>query len=389
MKRSTDRILTTITGSLARPDDLLDMMREKENGRPYDKDAFAKRARGAVIEAVRKECECGIDVPSDGEQSKSGFGSYQAERLAGFEPDPSPPPAGGGGQMAKEREAFPEYYDRYMKTAMFGAMLAPNVPMRCTGPVEYIGHAALQTDIDNFRAGLEGQKYEEAFFPSANALGLATRKNEYYKIQEDYLEACIDAMREEYRGIVDAGFLLQVDDPAMANLWGWSDLDPAERDKKIDARIEQINYMLRDLPADRIRFHTCYSINQGPSIFNLHLKDFIKPMLKVSAQAISFETMNPRHMHDYHTFEDVKLPEGKIIIPGMISHGANWVEHPELIAEFTINYAKLVGRENVMLGSDCGFASQAGAKEVDAKVAWAKLGALAEGARLATQKLWA
>src|SRR5438477_2469713 len=157
MKRSSDRILTTITGSLARPDDLLDVMRDKENGRPYDREAFAIRAREAVIEAVRKECERGIDVPSDGEQSKSGFGSYQAERLAGFEPDPSPQPPAGGGSTQREREAFPEYYDKYMKTAMFGAMLAPNVPMRCTGLVKYVGQAALQTDIDNFKAGLEGQ----------------------------------------------------------------------------------------------------------------------------------------------------------------------------------------------------------------------------------------
>jgi 5-methyltetrahydropteroyltriglutamate--homocysteine methyltransferase len=364
------------------------MMRDKENGRPYDKEAFAIRARQAVIETVHKECDAGIDVPSDGEQSKSGFGSYQAERLGGFEPDPSPPAGGGGGRTSQEREAFPEYYDRYFKTAMYGAMLAPNVPMRCTGPVKYVGQAALQLDIDNFRAGLQGQRYEEAFIPSANALGLANRSNEYYTTQDDYLEACIDAMREEYKGILDAGFLLQVDDPAMAGLWGWTELEESERNKKIDARIEQINYMLSDLPAERIRFHTCYGINQGPSIFNLHLKDFIRPMLKVNAQAVSFEVMNPRHMHDYHAFEDVKLPEGKIIIPGMISHGANWVEHPELIAEFTVNYAKLVGRENVMIGSDCGFASQAGAKEVDAKVAWAKMSALAEGAEIASKRLW-
>jgi 5-methyltetrahydropteroyltriglutamate--homocysteine methyltransferase len=386
MKQSTNRILTTLTGSLARPDDLLDMMRDKENGRPYDREAFAIRARSAVVEAVQRQCEAGIDVPSDGEQSKSGFGSYQAERLAGFEPDPNAPPGQGG--FRKERETFPEYYERYLKTAMFGAMLAPNVPMKCTGPVKYIGQAALKADLDNFKAGLEGQKYEEAFVPSANAIGLTSRKNEYYKTQEEYHQACVDAMCEEYRGIIDAGFVLQIDDPACANLWGAAEMEPAARQKHIDQHVEMINEMLKGLPEDRVRFHTCYSINQGPHIFDLHLKDFVRAMIAVNAQAISFEVMNPRHMHDYHAFEDVKLPAGRIIIPGMVSHGANWVEHPELIAELTVNYAKLVGRENVMLGSDCGFASQAGAREVDPKVAWAKLEALAEGARIATKRLW-
>jgi 5-methyltetrahydropteroyltriglutamate--homocysteine methyltransferase len=275
-----------------------------------------------------------------------------------------------------------------MKTAMFGAMLAPNLTMVCTGPVKYVGQAAVQIDIDNFKAGLAGQKYEEAFMPSANALGLLGRKNEHYASEEDYTEACIDAMREEYRAILDAGFILQIDDPGAATLWGSADLDPAERQKRVDKQVEMTNYMLRDLPADRIRYHTCFSINQGPHIYDLHLADYIEPMLRVNAQAISFEVMNTRHMHDYHAFEQVKLPEGRIIVPGMISHGANWVEHPELIAELTVNYANLVGRENVQIGSDCGFASQAGAREVDPKVAWYKLAALAEGARLATQRLW-
>jgi 5-methyltetrahydropteroyltriglutamate--homocysteine methyltransferase len=387
MKRSTDRILTTVTGSFARPDDLLDMMRDKENGRPYDKEAFAIRARRAVIEAVHEECAAGIDVPSDGEQSKSGFGSYQAERIGGFEPV-DPQPAGIPGGRSKERQAFPEYYDKYMKTAMYGAMLAPNLTMMCTGPVKYVGHEALKTDIDNFKAGLDGQSYVEAFMPSANALGLSNRRNEYYKTQEEFLNACCDAMREEYQAIIDAGFILQLDDPAMSGLWGGAEMEGTELRKHVDARVELTNYMLKGIPEDKLRFHTCYGINQGPHIYDLHLKDYVADMLRVNAQAISFEVMNPRHMHDYHAFETVKVPEGKIIIPGMISHGANWVEHPEFIAELTVNYAKLVGRENVMIGSDCGFASQAGAREVDPKVAWVKLAALAEGARLATKQLW-
>jgi 5-methyltetrahydropteroyltriglutamate--homocysteine methyltransferase len=388
MKRSSERILTTITGSLMRPPDLVDMMREKENNRPYERELFTRRARQAIIDAVHKECEAGIDVPSDGEQSKSGFVSYQAERLAGFEEDPNPPKTPDfRGSTAREWAAFPEYYEEYMKRAMFGALLAPNKPMQCTGPVKYIGHAALKQDLDDFKAGLAGQTYAEAFVPSTNPLGMFNRRNEYYRTQEEYQQACIDALRQEHQAIIDAGFLLQIDDPGIAMVD--SGLDPAERRKRLDERVEQINYMLRGLPEDRIRFHTCHGTwNQGPSIFNLQLRDFVEPMLQINAQAFLFETMNPRHMHDYHAFEDVNLPDGKIIIPGMLSHGANWVEHPELIAEFTCNYARLVGRENVMIGSDCGFASQAGTKEVDTRVMWAKLKALSEGAALATNTLW-
>jgi 5-methyltetrahydropteroyltriglutamate--homocysteine methyltransferase len=386
MKRSEYRILTTHTGSLARPDDLLEPMRAKENGLPYDREAFDARARSAVMEAVHKQVACGVDVPSDGEQSKSGFGSYQAERIGGFEPvDPQPPRRGS---RAREVGEFPEYYERYFKTAMWGAMLAPTRAMVCTGPVTYVGQAALQRDIESFKAALGGERYEEAFMPSANPLGFMNVKNAYYASDEDYLTACIDAWREEYHAIIDAGFLLQLDDPGAANLWGFDRSDPTVLRKHVDQRVELMNHALRGLPLERIRLHTCYSINQGPHIYDLHLRDFIEPLLRVNVQAVSFEVMNPRHMHDYHTFEDVKLPEGKIIIPGMLSHGANWVEHPELIAELTCNYARLVGRENVMIGNDCGFASQAGSREVDPKVAWAKLEALSEGARLATRRLW-
>jgi 5-methyltetrahydropteroyltriglutamate--homocysteine methyltransferase len=386
MKRSEYRILTTHTGSLARPDDLLETMRAKENGLPYDRDAFDARARSAVVEAVHKQLACGVDVPSDGEQSKSGFGSYQAERIGGFEPvDPQPPRRAS---RAREVGEFPEYYERYFKTAMYGAMLAPTKTMVCTAPVTYVGQDALLRDIDSFKAALAGQRHEEAFMPSANPLGYMNVANAYYASDEEYLTACIDAWRTEYHAIIDAGFVLQLDDPGAANLWGFDRSDPTGLRKQIDRRVELMNHALRDLPMDRIRLHTCYSINQGPHIYDLHLRDFIEPLLRMNAQAVSFEVMNPRHMHDYHTFEDVKLPEGKIIIPGMLSHGANWVEHPELIAELTCNYARLVGRENVMIGNDCGFASQAGSREVDPKVAWAKLDALSQGAQLATRRLW-
>jgi 5-methyltetrahydropteroyltriglutamate--homocysteine methyltransferase len=225
--------------------------------------------------------------------------------------------------------------------------------------------------------------------PSASPLTFATRRNEYYATQADYDEACIEATRQEYRAIVDAGFILQIDDPQLGtSLWGFGDLPDDERHRKVEERLERINYALRGLPQDRIRYHSCYSINQGPLVYTMPLREWIGIALRVNAQAVAFEVMNPRHMHDYHAFEDVTLPDGKIIVPGMLSHGHNWVEHPELIAELTVNYARLVGRENVQIGNDCGFASQAGAKEVNPKVAWAKLAALVEGARIASSRLW-
>jgi 5-methyltetrahydropteroyltriglutamate--homocysteine methyltransferase len=387
MQRSTHRILTTHTGSIPRPDDLIEIMRARENGRPYDKEALAIRARESVFEVVKHQCDAGVDVVGDGEQSKSGFASYQAERLGGF--TELPEPGENAIRSSKEVKDFPEYYERYFSTAMFGAMLAPPKNLVCTGPVTYIGRAALETDIANLKAALEGQTYVEAFMSAGNPANLANQKNEYYKTQEEFLTALADAVHEEYQAIIEAGFVIQMDDPAAVTLWGGADMTPEQRARHSAQRVELINYALKGIPEDKIRYHTCFSINQGPHIYDLHLRDFIGPMLQINAQAISFEVMNPRHMHDYHAFEDIKLPEGKIIIPGMISHGANWVEHPELIAEFTVNYANLVGRENVMIGNDCGFASQAGSREVDAKVVWEKFRALAEGARIATRKLWA
>jgi len=388
MKRSTERILTTHTGSIARPDDLIAIMREKENGRPYDRDAFAARVRSAVAECVERQVAAGLDVINDGEQGKSGFTSYQEERLSGFEAIPIDPANRPPSPWREVRE-FPEYYERYMRSNMMGAALAPPRRMVCRGQVNYIGHDAVQTDIDNLKAALEGKSYDEAFMSAALPTGLANQDDEHYPDRESFLNALADAVHEEYRAIIDAGFLIQLDDPQAAELWGFRDLPEAERDRKIGEQIDLINYSLRGIPEDRIRYHTCYSINMGPHIYDLHLGDFIDAMLRVNAQAISFEVMNLRHIHDYHAFEDVTLPDGKIIIPGMSSNGANWVEHPALIAELTENYARLVGRENVMIGNDCGFASQAGAREIDPKVGWEKFAALAEGARLASRHLWA
>jgi 5-methyltetrahydropteroyltriglutamate--homocysteine methyltransferase len=290
MKTSSERILTTHTGSIARPDDLIAMMREKENGRPYDEVAFAEAVRIAVAECVRQQCVAGLDVVNDGEQGKSGFTTYQEERLSGFEPVPV---EGTPTTPWREVEEFPEYYERYFKTNMRGAALAPSRNWVCRGPVTYIGEAAVQRDIDNLKAALEGQVYEEAFLSAALPTGLAKQTNEYYPQRDEFLSALADSVHEEYRAIIDAGFLIQLDDPEAAELWGFRDLDPEIRDRRIDEMVELINYSLRDIPPEKIRYHTCYSINMGPHIYDLHLRDFIGAMLKVNTQAISFEVMNP------------------------------------------------------------------------------------------------
>jgi 5-methyltetrahydropteroyltriglutamate--homocysteine methyltransferase len=386
VQTSTDRILTTHTGSIARPDDLIELMRARENGLPYDTDAFEARAQAAVAECVRRQVEAGRDVINDGEQRKSGFTTYLTERLAGFDAVPYAPGESPG--HWREVDEFPEYYERYFKTAMFGAMLSPPARLVCRGPVKYVGQEALAIDIANLRAALAGRDYTEVFMSAALPTALAQHDNEYYSSRTEFLTALADAVREEYQAIIDAGFLIQLDDPAAASLWGHAEAEPAERSRRAAETVELINYTLRDIPAEKIRYHTCYGINQGPHVHDLRLRDFIEPMLQVNAQAVSFEVMNPRHMHDYHAFEDVRLPAGKVIIPGMLSNGANWVEHPELIAELTVRYAELVGRENVLIGNDCGFASQAATREIDPKVGWAKFAALAEGARIASQRLW-
>lgn len=387
MKRSADRILTTHTGSIARPDDLIAIMREKENGRPYDEAAYAALVRSKVAECVRRQVEAGLDVINDGEQGKSGFATYLAERLSGFDAVPVDPSTTSVSTW-KEVAEFPEYYARYMRDNMMGAALGPRVQLVCRGPVAYVGQAAVETDIDNLTSALQGQEYEEAFLSASLPTALLNQPNEYYGSRDEYLSALAAACHTEYRSIIEAGFLIQLDDPSASQLWGYRDLPEAERTQRIGEAIDLINASLEGIPADRIRYHTCYSINMGPHIYDLHLKDFIEPMLRVNAQAVSFEVMNLRHLHDYHAFESITLPEDKIIIPGMLSNGSNWVEHPELIAEMTVNYARLVGRENLMIGNDCGFASQAGAREIDPRVGWAKFAALAEGARIASQRLY-
>jgi len=383
MRRSSERILTTHCGSLARPKDLLDLMRARVSGAPYDQEAYSRRVQSAVAEVVRKQIESGVDVVTDGEQGKPGFFTYVSERLNGFTPRPN----ARFPLFADEVAAFPEYYEQYFRQAMLGGSIAPIVPVVCTGPVSYRGQEAVRRDVDILKAALAGMEPADVFLPAVAPSGVGV--NEYYRTEEEYLYAVAEAMHTEYQAIVAAGFLVQIDDPFLTDIYGDSSLTAAEKRKKAEMYVGALNHGLQGIPEEKVRFHTCYGINEGPRIHDAQLQDVVDAMLKVRAGAYSFEAANARHEHEYHLWETVKLPEGKILIPGVITHASNIVEHPELIAERIIRYAKLVGRENVIAGADCGFSSQATyTPEVHPTVVWAKFQALAEGARLATRRLW-
>jgi 5-methyltetrahydropteroyltriglutamate--homocysteine methyltransferase len=377
------RVLTTHCGSLPRPTDLLDLMKAKINGEPYDPEAYDARVRSAVADIVRQQVECGIDIPTDGEQGKQGFFAYVNQRLAGFEPKPGPRPA----MFQAEVEAFPEYYKQYFSTAMLGVTIAPLVQFVCTGPISYRGQEAVRRDIENLKAALRGSEPANAFMPAVAPSGVG--KNDYYRTEEEYLHAVAEALRTEYLAIVDAGFLLQIDDPFLTELYSYSALSADARRKTGETYVEALNLALRGIAPEKVRFHTCYGINEGPRVHDAPLKDMLPLILKVNAGAYSFEAANPRHEHEYHVWENVKLPDGKLIIPGVVTHASNIVEHPELIAERIVRFARLVGRENVIAGTDCGFSSQATYNpEIHPTVIWAKFRAMAEGARLATGQLW-
>jgi 5-methyltetrahydropteroyltriglutamate--homocysteine methyltransferase len=378
MKSSTERILTTHVGSLARPHPLLELMRTKVEGAAYDETEFARQSREAVGYVIRKQAECGIDIVSDGEQSKAGFLGYIQDRLGGLEIDSIGAPERA--VWREELEQFPEYYQQYLGGK--AQTMVRNPPLVCTGPIEYIGHATLQTDIDNLKAAMATVDVEEAFMPA-----LAPRvigRNTYYSSGQDFLEAIGRAMHEEYAAIVAAGLIVQIDDPFLTGLYHE---DPYQLGP--ETHIELLNMALEGIPPEKVRYHTCWGINEGPRIHDVPLVDLLPMMLRIRAQAYSFEAANPRHQHEWHVWEDHKLPDDKILIPGMISHAYNIVEHPELIADLLVTYANLIGRERVIAGADCGFSSNATfVPEVDPKVVWAKFEALAEGARLASGRLW-
>ena len=382
MKRSTDRILTTHVGSLPRPADLLDTVRAKEEGKPIDEKAHAARLRAAVADVVRKQIYLGIDIVDDGEFGKPSFVSYVNERLGGFEVDKDMPRQSPWAD-SREAKSFPEFYGD-------GHVAVRRNHMVCIAPITYRGMAQLQTDIDNLKAALNGAGPEEVFMPAISPTSAADwQRNAYYKTEEEYLFAIADALREEYEAIVNAGFLLQVDDPHLVTYWiKQSDLTLEQFRKWAQLRVEALNHALRNIPPERVRHHTCYGINMGPRVHDLELKHIVDLILKIRAGAYSFEAANPRHEHEWKVWENAKLPSGKSLIPGVISHSTVLVEHPELVAERICRYAKVVGRGNVIAGSDCGFATFAGSKEVHPSIVWAKFKSLVDGARLASQQLW-
>jgi 5-methyltetrahydropteroyltriglutamate--homocysteine methyltransferase len=381
MERSDDRILVTHAGSLPRPAGLLAEIEAMQLGVAVDREAHAEHLRDAVVEVVRRQVDHHIDIVSDGELSKPSFLSYVTDRLGGFEPVART----GANPWAASRDAlaFPAYYKPTRDLSIFRVSA-------CTGPVTYIGHTDLRADLDNLDAAARQAGVEEAFVPAISPANVeASYENRHYGTQEEYLFALADAMHEEYRAIVDAGFLLQIDDPRLVTYYMLTPEAGIEETRRwAQVRVDALNHALRGIAPDRVRHHTCYSIDVGPRVHDLELRHIIDLLLQINAGAYSFEAANPRHEHEWRVWADVELPEEKLVIPGVITHSTVLVEHPELVAERIARFADLLGRERVIAGADCGFATLATGGEVPADIAWAKLDALAEGAALASARLW-
>jgi len=393
MKFSVDRILTTHTGSLPRPSDLVALLNSKELGESYDRKVFSGRIRRAISEIVRQQADTGIDIVDDGEHSKVNWMAYARTRLSGLEEIDGPVRFRG---PTRDSLAFPRAYEDMQ--VMLAARSADIVPKRmvrpraqiCSSAISYVGQEELADDIENLKRALANASAEEAFMTAISPSNLELYyENRYYASDEQYLAALADAMHVEYKAIVDAGFLLQIDDPRMATHYNRavnSSIDDCR--KFIALRAEAVNHALRGIPEDRVRFHTCYSVNIAPRLHDFELKYFVDLMMKVRAGAYLIEAANPRHEHEWQLWRDVKLPDGKILIPGVVSHCIHLVEHPELVAQRIVRFAELLGRERVIAGTDCGFGTSGAGDEVHPEVAWAKLRAMVEGARLATQRLW-
>jgi len=387
MKRSSDRILTTHVGSLIRPPQLQEFLRAKQGGKPYDEAAYVRCLSHAVAEIVRKQADVGIDVVSDGEFGKSiSWSQYALERLGGFERRPV---KAGANPFTRgiDRERFAEFYAEL--DAREG--VSTTVEAVCVGPIVYTGQAELQRDIENFKSALKGTRVAEAFLPvAAPASVIPDRKNEYYRSDEELVHAIGAAMRTEYRMIIDAGFLLQLDDARAAVTYDRM-VPPAsfaEYRKWLALQIEVLNAAIAGLPADRIRYHVCWGSWPGPHTSDVALKDIVDLILQLNVGAFVIEGANPRHEHEWRVWESARLPAGKVLVPGVISHATNVVEHPELVAERVVRLARLVGRENLIAGTDCGFAQGPFHRRVHPSIMWAKLSALVEGARLASAELW-
>jgi 5-methyltetrahydropteroyltriglutamate--homocysteine methyltransferase len=387
MKRSTDRILTTHVGSLPRPDDLFEMMVARMDGKPVDETAYAARVRKAVADSVKQQVATGLDVVSDGEMGKPSFITYAAQRLDGLEKREGTRPSPFSN--TRETRDFPEYYQSAVADQV--SARRRRALMVCTGPIKYKGQGQLKSELEVLKAALKDVNAAEAFVPAIAPSNVeTTTPNEYYPTAEAYVFAIAEAMREEYKAIVDAGFLLQIDDPFLVTYYiTRPELDIAACRKWAELRVEALNAAIAGIPTDRIRFHTCYSINMGPRVHDMQLKDIIDVILKVRAGAYSFEAANPRHEHEWEDWRRARPPDDKVLIPGVITQSTVLVEHPELVAQRIARFADVVGRERVIAGADCGFASFAGSNEVHPSIVWAKFAALVEGARIATRRLWA
>jgi 5-methyltetrahydropteroyltriglutamate--homocysteine methyltransferase len=378
------RILTTHTGSLPRPDALSALLFARMTHKPFDAGDLARLTTEAVAATVKTQTDLGIDVVSDGEQSKTSFQAYAADRLSGIEPIT---PASGE-RRTRENIAFPAFY-------VGGAHSGSQRPRwACTGPIKYVGHDALKADLQNLKQTLQGVAPVDVFMPSVSPSSCAGfMENRYYKSEEEHVFAVAEAMREEYEAIVAAGFQVQIDDPRLAMhymLTPDEDVDQARAWAR--RRVEALNHALRNISPQRVRHHTCYGINMGPRTSDMEMKHLADIIVTIRAGFYSFEMANPRHEHEWHVWERVKLPDDKVLIPGCITHASVIVEHPELVAERIIRLAKVVGRERVIAGTDCGFASTlvpGQRPEIEPEIVWAKFKSLAEGARIASRALWA
>ncbi|MGH3319436.1 MAG: cobalamin-independent methionine synthase II family protein [Streptosporangiaceae bacterium] len=409
MQRSTDRVLTTHVGSLPRPEELLEFDRNQWSGRGHDEREYASRLRAAVHDVVRREADAGVDIAGDGEYGKAARGqvdygawmTYIYNRLGGWEtrrPDaPGLEPQESGTLVArrldltdrKDWTAFADFYREEVVPDLMPPIESETAPVPMattfTGPVSYRGHEALRRDIDDLEGALEGVDVAEAFMTSVSPESVGRGQNRHYPDEEEFLFAIADAMHEEYKAIVDAGFVLQIDDPGLAENWDAvaDSVDVEQYRRFANVTVDALNHALRGLPEDRVRYHMCWGSWHGPHVHDLPLTDIVDVMLRVNAGAYLVEAGNVRHEHDWKVWRDTKLPDGKILIPGVVSHATNVVEHPEVVADRIVRYAETVGRDNVIAGSDCGLGGR-----IHPSLVWAKLDALAQGAALASQRLW-
>jgi 5-methyltetrahydropteroyltriglutamate--homocysteine methyltransferase len=381
MLYSTERIMTAHAGSLPRPPDLREMVVAKASGAPHDQEALARRLRSAVAEIVRRQAECGLDCVNDGELSKTNFTDYVRWRIAGYVERPSEGPR----RLSITARDETKFADYFVANPRARPVDPPTMPV-VVEKLRYTGQAELAADIANFKAALAGVEVAEAFLP-ANSPGTIEHwlANEYYRSDEEFVFAIAEIMREEYRAIVDAGFLLQIDDPDLPD--GWNCLPQVtlpDYRKYAAVRVEALNHALAGIPREKVRLHVCWGSHHGPHHDDVPLADIVDLIFRVDAGSYSIEASNPCHEHEWRVFESVKLPDGATLVPGVVGHCTDFIEHPDLVAERLVRYAKLLGRENVLAGTDCGIGTRVG----HPSICWAKFEALAEGARRASKTLW-